>query len=283
MILKGKTALITGATGVIGGTIAEFFAREGCNLLLCGQTADKLAELNHKLAVYSIQVETFVCDVSKKDDVIALTDFASDKFGTLDVVVTAAGFYGCIGPLTQCEPEEWISAINVNLLGTMMTIKYCLALLNKNKRNKIITFAGGGEGSMPNFSSYVSSKGGVLRFVETLAEELKIFNIDINSISPGAVKSGFTDNLLSAGKDRAGKVMYEKTLEQVKTGGESPEKAAALGVFLASNESNGLSGKNISAVWDNWREISQHLDEIMGSDIYNFRRIKPKDRGYDWK
>lgn len=283
MVLKGKVALITGATGVIGSTVAEFFAREGCDLMLCGQTSDKLAALNRKLSEHRITVETFACDVSKKYDVMALANFIGKKFGTLDIIVTAAGFYGCICPLADSEPEEWMSAISVNLFGTMMTIKYCLPLLNKNRQSKIIAFAGGGEGSMPNFSSYVSSKGGVLRLVETLAEELKIFKIDINSISPGAVKSGFTDDLLSAGEDRAGKEMYERTLEQIKTGGESPEKAAALAVFLASDESNGLSGKNISAVWDNWKGIPEHLNEIMNSDIYNFRRVKPKDRGYDWK
>ncbi len=283
MILKGKTALITGATGAIGSAIAEFFSREGCNLVLCGQTLSKLLELGDTLNKYSVGIETFVCDVSKKEDVMSLAGFIGNKFGTLDIIVTAAGFYGCIGPFVQCDPEDWMSAINVNLFGTMMTIRYCLPLLNKNKQNKIITFAGGGEGPMPNFSSYVSSKGGILRLVETLSEELKLFNVDINSISPGAVKSGFTDDLLSAGKDKVGNVMYKKSLEQIKTGGESPKKAAVLAVFLASDESNGLSGKNISAVWDNWKEIPRHLSEIMNSDIYNFRRVKPKDRGYEWK
>lgn len=283
MILKGKTALITGATGVIGSTIAEFFAREGCNLILGGQKAEKLAELKNKLAGNPVNIETFVCDVSQRVEVLALADFISQQFGTLNIVVTAAGSYGCIGSLIQCEPEEWLSAIQVNLLGTMMTIKYCLPLLSQAGNNKIITFAGGGEGPMPNFSSYVSSKGGIWRLVETLAEELKSFAVEINSISPGAVRSGFTDNLLLAGEDNAGKEMYAKTLEQIKTGGESPEKAAALAVFLASDASNGLSGKNISAVWDNWQELPKHLAEIMNSDVYNFKRIKPQDRGYDWK
>lgn len=282
MQLQGKVALITGASGVIGGTIAKFFAREGCNLVLSGRSLEKLHELAVEISRPEIKIYSMATDVSRKDEIIRLAKFTEEKFGSLDIVVTAAGLYGSIGALAQCEPEEWMKALEVNLFGTAMTIKYCLPLFKKENHNKIITFAGGGEGAMPNFSSYVSSKGAVLRLVETLAEELKTFNIDINSISPGAVKSGFSVALLSAGADHAGGEMYKKTLEQIQDGGTSPEKAASLAVFLASSASDGLTGRHLSAVWDRWQEIPKNLDKIMSSDIYTFRRIKPKDRGYDW-
>ena len=71
-------------------------------------------------------------------------------------------------------------------------------------------------------------------------------------------------------------------LKQKKDGGTPPEKAAELAVFLASSESDGLTGRLISAVWDNWHEIPKRLPEIIASDVFTMRRIIPKDRGFDW-
>lgn len=279
MILQNKIALITGATGVIGKAIAQHFAKEGAILLLSGRSRDKLEELRKEFG----SVEVCQADVSQKSDVVKLVETASKKFGRLDILVAAAGTYGAIGSIENSEPKEWLKAIQVNLLGTMMSVRYALPLLKKSERGKIITFAGGGEGALPNFTSYIVSKAGILRLTETLAQELKQDKIDINAISPGAVNSGLNQEMLKAGKNKAGEEMYQKALEQIEQGGVSPDKAAELAVWLASDASNGLSGRNISALWDNWRDIPKHLDEIMQSDIYTSRRIKPKDRGYDWK
>ena len=91
-------------------------------------------------------------------------------------------------------------------------------------------------------------------------------------------------DIIEAGPARAGDAAFHKA--QVERTGEgeavSPNKAAELAVFLASDQARGLSGKNISAVWDHYEDIPSHLAEIMKSDVYNWRRIKPKDRGYDW-
>ena len=121
-----------------------------------------------------------------------------------------------------------------------------------------------------------------MRFTESLAEEVKECGVFVNAIAPGPVNTKFLDNALSAGRERVGDQLYERLLKQEEDGGVSPEKAAALALFLASEESAGLTGKILSAVWDNWKEIPKHLDEIMKSDIYTFRRVKPKDRGYNW-
>ena len=278
-ILSGKTALISGATGVIGAAIARSFARRGCGLVLSGRSGEKLAALKTSFDESKTTVASVVCDVTKDGDIKALLK----GIDALDVLVLAHGTYGYIGPIAEADPEAWMRAINVNLLGTVLCIKHAIPLLEKSKNGKIVTFAGGGEGPLPSFSSYVASKAAILRLTETLAQELKEKNIEINAISPGAVDSGLNKELMAAGPERAGKKMYEQTLKQM-SGEEvvSAEKAAALAVFLASEESNGLSGKNISAVWDHWQDIPKHLKELRESDVYAMRRIKPKDRGYDW-
>lgn len=281
MILKDKIALITGAGGEIGGDIARFFVSEGCRVLAVGRSLDSLNRLKEKL---NDSVEIFMADVSKPEDVRSLMDFADKTFGRLDILVTAAGTYGEIGSIEQCDPEKWLTAIKINLFGTILSVKYALPLLKKSKKAKILTFAGGGEGAMPNFTSYVASKGAVLRFTESVAKELEKYGIEINAISPGLVNSGLARDLIRAGEEKAGKDKFEETVAQTtgKSKTVSPEKAAALAVWLASENSDGLTGKNISAVWDNYKEIPKHIAEIAKSDIYNFRRVKPKDRGYDW-
>lgn len=283
MKLRGKTAFITGATGTIGRTIAQAFAHEGCNLILCGLSTKKIRVLKKEFASSRFAKITVIrADVSNKKSLQQLFKEVAKGFKTIDILVTAAGTYGAIGTLEQTEPEEWMEAIMVNLLGTFMAIKYALPLLKKSPRAKIITFAGGGEGALQRHSSYVASKGGVLRLVETVSREFPFF--DINAISPGLVVSGLVDEIIKAGPELSGKERYEEALRQKSSEIEtvSPEKAASLAVFLASSDSNGISGKNISAVWDKWRELPKHTKEIMKSDVYNIRRIKPKDRGYDW-
>lgn len=266
MILKNKKALITGGNGVIGKTIAKFFIKEGCDIITASRSGD------------------YPVDVASPESVKNLMDIVKKKFGSLDILVTAAGTYGEIGALEKCDAEKWLDAIKVNLYGTMLSIKYALPLLKKSGSGKIIVFAGGGDGPLPNFTSYASSKGGILRFVESLSQELLPYNIDINAISPGLVNSGLVQDLIKAGPDRTGKEKYESALREVSGEAEtaSPEKAAALAVFLASEKSNGITGKNISAVWDKWEEFPRHLAEIKKSDVYNLRRVIPKDRGYDW-
>ena len=283
MILKKKKALITGATGVIGKTIAQFFMREGCELILSGRSGRALEKTKQELAP-GAHVVTHAADVAKIEEVERLMAFADTHFGSLDILATAAGVYGEIGTLEQCDPAKWTEAIRVNFFGTVWCVTYALPLLKKSGRGKIILLAGGGEEPLPHFVSYASSKGAIVRFTESLAAELSDAGIEANAISPGLVNSGFVEDLIAAGQERVGKEGYREAQEQLagRGGTVSPEKAAALAVFLASRRSDGLSGRNVSAIWDNWREIPKHIKEIRKSDIYTWRRVRPKDRGYDW-
>lgn len=284
MILKNKLALITGATGEIGKTTARFFANEGCDLILVGRSEKELKKLQVELSSQKVKIEIHQTEVDKIKEVKELFKFVEKKFDQLDILVTTAGVYGEIGSLENCNLENWDTAIKVNLLGTVYCVKYALPLLKKSSHGKIIVFAGGGEGPMPNFTSYASSKAGILRFTESVFKELADYKIDINAVSPGLVNSGLVQDLISAGPEKVGQEKFDEAKAEMvgrkKT--ESPEKAARLIVWLASEKSNGLSGKNISAVWDRYENFPNHLKEIMESDVYNFRRVKPKDRGYDW-
>ena len=202
-------------------------------------------------------------------------EFVKKTFGRIDILVNAAGIYGPIGRVEDIDPKEWKNALDVNLTGTFLMAHALLPFLRKSSRGKIINFGGGGDGALPRFSAYVASKGGIVRFTETLAAELKEFPIDVNAILPGAVNTKFLDELLHTDPDKVGEEIYKKSLKQKEEGGIPPEKAAKLALFLASSKSDGLSGKTLSAVWDAYEEFPGRLNELMGSDAYTYRRVKP--------
>jgi NAD(P)-dependent dehydrogenase (short-subunit alcohol dehydrogenase family) len=282
MLLKDKVSIITGGSRGIGKAIAARFIKEGSAIVLVARTKSDLEATRQELANSTSRVEIFQADVSKEDNVRGVIDFTLEKFSTVDVLVNCAGVLGPIGLITDIDNEDWLQTVKTNLYGTFLCIKAVLPIMMKKNSGKILNLSGGGSVSpRPRFSAYGTSKAGVVRLTETIAGEIKDFSIGINAIAPGAVNTRLLDQVLEAG-DAAGPEEKAKAIKQKKEGGVSPGKVADLAVFLASSESDGLSGRLISMLWDSWRDIPQHLNEIMSSDIYATRRVIPRDRGYDW-
>jgi 3-oxoacyl-[acyl-carrier protein] reductase len=149
-------------------------------------------------------------------------------------------------------------------------------------RGKIIVLSGGGATNpLPNISSYAASKAAVVRLMETLAEELKPFHVDVNAIAPGALATRLVDEVLAAGPEKVGAAFYEKNKQWKEKGATPPELGARLAVYLASPQSDGITGKLISAQWDPWEKLHEFKADLNG-DIYALRRIVPKDRGKTW-
>jgi 3-oxoacyl-[acyl-carrier protein] reductase len=153
----------------------------------------------------------------------------------------------------------------------------------RQRYGKIIQLSGGGATNpMPLISAYAVSKAAIVRFVETLAEEVRGMGIDVNAIAPGALNTRMLEEILDAGPDKVGKVFYEHSLRQKETGGVGLSKGAELALFLASNSSDGITAKLISAVWDNWQQWPKHLQELASSDVFTLRRIAGHERGLGW-
>ncbi len=282
MILENKVSVVTGAGGGIGRAISVALAGQGSSLVLVDSLKSELEDAKRELAAITSKVETFETDVTSETKVKSVVGSTLRTFGTIDILVNCAGIYGPIGFVTDIDSEKWLETIHINLYGTFLCIKAVLPVMIENKKGKIINMSGGGAVSpFPRFSAYSASKAAVVRLTETLAEEVKEYNIDINAIAPGAVNTRMLDEALAAG-EAAGKDFMARAIRQKQEGGVPPEKVAELAVFLASSESDGLSGKLISLLWDNWREIPQHLGNVMSSDVYAMRRIIPEDRGYNW-
>jgi 3-oxoacyl-[acyl-carrier protein] reductase len=146
----------------------------------------------------------------------------------------------------------------------------------------IVNLSGGGATSpRPNFSAYATAKAALVRFSENLAREAAPLGVRVNCVAPGALNTDMLRDVLLAGRERAGPE-YERALEREKKGGDPPEEAARLVAFLLSDESRAITGRLISAVWDPWRSLMEHEDELRESDLFTLRRIGLADRGKEW-
>ena len=229
------------------------------------------------------RIEFIRADVSKRDDVTRLVSAALAAFPQIHILVNNAGVYGPKGPIDDVDWDEWVQAVEINLFGSILIVKALLPHFRAYNYGKIIQLSGGGATSpLPFISAYAASKAGIVRFMETLAEEMKFDGVDVNSIAPGALNTRLLDEVLEAGPAKVGKSFYERALKQKAEGGVPLERGAALAVFLASAASDGLTGKLISAVWDPWEQFPEHMIDLQKTDIYTLRRIVPKDRGQTW-
>jgi len=284
-LLLGRNAIITGANQGLGLAIARAYLEHGANILVCARDERKLQSAFDELKTLcrsGQQVEKIRADVSAQSDVEKLIEFALEKFSIVHILVNNAGIYGPKGRIEDVDWDEWERAIHINLLGSILVARSLLSHFRKRHYGKIIQLSGGGATNpLPFISAYAASKAGIVRFMETLAEETREDHIDINSIAPGALNTRLLDEVLDAGPEKVGRVFYERAIKQKEAGGTPLEKSADLAVFLASAASDGITGKLISAVWDPWRNFSEHQQDLTQSDIYTLRRIVPKDRGMD--
>jgi len=285
--LSGLNAIITGANRGFGFEVAKKFVEEGASIVICGRDADhvkRAVDSLHKLSSSQQTVIGLPLDVSKEDDVKKLIDTAIEKLKRIDIVVNNAGVYGPKGLIEDVDSREWISAININLFSVFFMCKWILPHMKGNNAGKIINLSGGGATApLPRISAYAASKAAVVRLTETLAEECKEYAIEINAIAPGALNTRLLEEVLESGPEVVGKAFYEKSKKQKSDGGTPLDLGASLCVYLASSESDGITGKLISAPWDPWQNLADYREDLKNSDIYTLRRIVEKDRGKNWE
>src|SRR5205823_1162055 len=159
-------------------------------------------------------------DVSRPAHVKRLLGRTERLFGRLDVLVCNAGVYGPIGPTEAVDWYEWVRAVEINLLGTVLCCRAALPMMQRQGYGKIVTLSGGGATQpLPRISAYAASKAAVVRFTETLADEVRGDGIDINSIAPGALDTRLLDEALAAGPDAVGKDFHERMIKTKAQGG----------------------------------------------------------------
>jgi NAD(P)-dependent dehydrogenase (short-subunit alcohol dehydrogenase family) len=249
--------------------------------------ADRLAENGHEVCrLARSQQPGFAlrCDVSNWPEVAACASRIAQQWDCIDGIICCAGIQGPIGPAMDTDPVQWRIALAINLDGVFFTLRAFYPLLcNAPRRAKIICFSGGGSTApRPNFAAYAVSKTGVLRLVETLAVEWRQKPIDINAIAPGAVFTRMIEEVLMAGPERSGQKEIEQANKLPRDNTATLTRAFELIKFLLSENSDGITGRLISAPWDPWSRLQEYKDELAASDIFTLRRIIPEDRGKKW-
>jgi NAD(P)-dependent dehydrogenase (short-subunit alcohol dehydrogenase family) len=286
MKLRGKCAIITGASLGLGRGIAEAFIREGAQVLLCARTTEPLEKAAEELKRFAVPGQKILwktCDVSVPSQVEELAALSLGEWGGCDVLVNNAAIHGAKGPVEDTSWDEWRRTIEVNLFGVVLPCRAMIPQMKARGQGKIINLSGGGATTpRPFFSAYAAAKTAVVRFTETLAEELRPFHIEANAIAPGALPTRLIEDAIAAGPEKIGAQAYAEMLLTLQSGGDSMQAATELAVFLASAESDGITGKLISARWDDWKELPRHRDELAATDLYTLRRVIPKDRGKVW-
>ena len=221
------------------------------------------------------------CDVADWSQVQLSAQAVAAAWAHVDGLICCAGIQGEVGPAVSADPARWSHTVRANLDGTFYPIRAFHDLLTlAPRRSKVIAFSGGGA-TKPrvNFSAYGVAKTGVVRLIETLAEELHDQQIDLNSIAPGAINTRLTDEVLALGPMVAGAAEYAAAQKQKASGGASLEKALALIEWLLSPASDGISGRLLAAPWDPWSILAKYRQPLASSDIYTLRRILPEERG----
>ena len=283
MQLKSKKVVLTGGSHGLGKEIVKMFLNEGASVSMCARNMADLEKAYDDLAPHRKEGQKLLihqADVSKWHDVENFANYTVENLGGIDVLVNNAGVHGSKNAIDDpdFDMDGWMQAINVNLAGTLNMCRAAMPFLKNAGNGKIINLSGGGATSqMPGMSAYASSKAAIVRFTETIAIELKKQKIDVNAVAPGAMNTRLLDDVLDNAQGKITDEYYQRALKQKETGGTPLNKAAELCVYLASAKSNGITGKLISAVWDDWKNLHNHL-EALDSDIYTLRRIVPEDR-----
>ncbi|MGA2030573.1 MAG: SDR family oxidoreductase [Verrucomicrobiota bacterium] len=268
-----SVVLVTGASRGIGRAVASAFAREGSDVALLARPSADLDRVAQELAADQTRVQAFPADVANHNEIERAVAQVILAFGRIEVVVNAAGVYGPIGSLAETDMVSWAAAIATNLLGTAHVMRAVLPHMLAQRHGVILNFSGGGAvAPLPRFSAYSASKAAVVRLTETVAEVVRAAGVRVNAIAPGAVNTRLLDEVLAAG-DRAGAEFHCKALEQKRSGGTPPECAAELAVFLASPAAAGITGRLISAVWDDWKSLGAESGQLQRNSLYTLRRI----------
>lgn len=242
------------------------------NIVITGNSAgigkmltDRLSEQGHTVYGLSRSSE-YKCDVSKYDQVEDWARYFLDSDINIDALITCAGTQGEMGKIAKTNANAWTETVAINLIGTYNTIRAFYPIMDRARRAKIVCLAGGGSANgRAYFSAYAAAKTGVVRLVESMALEEN--GLDINAVAPGAIKTNIIDGPLKAGPKVIGEAEYNKALKQSQQG-DDPEHVLSLIEWLISEKSDGVSGRFISAIWDDWKNMTSNCPE----NLYKLRR-----------
>jgi len=242
MRLKGKVALITGASSGMGRSAAILFAKEGAKVIVnYAHSPEKANDVVDFIKKYGGEAVAIGADISSEEDVVKLVEKAIAKFGRIDILYNNAGIE-LQKPLILTGEKEWEDVLNTNLKGVFLCSKHIIMHMIQSGGGSIINTASvAGLAGMPNLGAYSASKGGVISLTRTLAVEYAKDKIRVNCICPGAIDTPMLRRFIEASPDK--KAMEEQLASMHPLGRiGTPEDVANVAMFLASDESSFMTG-----------------------------------------
>ena len=267
---QDKNVLITGAGRGIGKRLAIGFAAHGAKLGLLARSKSELdlaqLEIEHAGGV-ALRLRA---DVRDSEQIMTAADRMIVHYGSIDIVICAAGIQGPIGPMMETSGKAWIETIETNLFGVVNVCRAVMPAMIARRAGKILVLSGGGAAAArPNFTAYSASKAALVRMVESLAEEVRDHNVQVNCMGPGGAYTSMTDEILNAG-EKAGWREIDAARQVRITGGVTAEKQIDLALFLTSERANHISGKLVD-VRDDWKRLER---ENVHAELYTLRRVQ---------
>lgn len=233
--LEGKVALVTGATGGIGESIAKALRAQGASIAISGRNEDKL---NALVAELGDCCKAFPADLSSTEAAVDLVKRVEEGMGGIDILVNNAGLTRD-GLSMRMKDEDWQNVIDVNMTSTFKLAQACQRGMMKKRYGRIVNIASVvGVTGNPGQCNYVASKAGMIGWSKAMAAEVASRNITVNCIAPGFIATAMTDAL---NDDQKSKI--NSTIPAGRMG--SADDIAAAVVFLASEEANYVTGSTI--------------------------------------
>jgi 3-oxoacyl-[acyl-carrier protein] reductase len=267
---QNAAVLITGAGRGIGKRLAIGFAQSGAKVGLFGRSQGELDATKIEIENAGGAALRLRGDVCRYDEVTAAVDRMTAVWGGVYVLVANAAVQGPVGPFAEQKPKDWQEVVETNIIGVFNSCRAVLPQMVQRRGGKILIISGEGAASpRPFFAPYAASKAALARFVETVAEEVRDHNVQVNSMFPGDAYTNMTDEILHAGQ-AAGNAEIERAERIRLTGGIAPDKQIQLALFLASERSNHVTGRLLT-VQDDWKKLES---ENVRQDSYTLRRHK---------
>jgi NAD(P)-dependent dehydrogenase (short-subunit alcohol dehydrogenase family) len=246
--IKGKVALVTGATGALGSAICRGYGNAGAKVMANGRKEDSLKALCEKLKGEGIDISYSVGDPVKEADVIKVVNDTVKTFGEINILVTAAGF-NAPKPIAKHTLEDWRQIIDANVQGTWLFCKYAgEQLIKQGKGGKVILVSSArSKIGMKNYTGYCTSKAGIDLMAQSLACEWGEYGINVNTFNPTVFRSELTEWMF---KDDTVKTKFLNRLPIGRLG--EPDDFVGIAIFLASSASDFITGANVAADGGYW-------------------------------
>ena len=255
MRLKDRVAIVTGGGKGIGRAISLAFSEEGAIVVAAGRTLSALQATCDEIRSKGGRTKAIQTDLTVEEQVIQMVAETVREFGQVDVLVNNSGVAGPTTRIVDMELAKWNETIALDLTGSMLCAREVLKHMIPRRRGSIVSIvseggrAGDGRSGFPLRSAYCAAKMGLIGVTESLSIEVGAYNIRVNAVSPGPVKGEHITNAMKAKAAAVGRP-FEEIMEALAAGSslqrivEEAEVARTV-VFLASDESSGITGQTI--------------------------------------